>query len=105
MTTGWRARRRRKPRPPRPSSSAGDRAERLEKLDARIDQEDIESDIGRIADSAIIARLCKDCGVAVPWDLWAGEHWAQEEIRRKPPGSAYAGWPPEAPPETGPVEA
>jgi hypothetical protein len=63
MTTGWRARCRGKPCPPRPSSSAGDRAERLEKLDARIDQEDIESDIGRIADSAIIARLLKARGL------------------------------------------
>jgi hypothetical protein len=82
--------------------STGDRAERLEKLDARIDEEDIESDIGRLADSAIIARLCKDCGVAVPWDLWAEEHWAQDEIRLEPEGSAYAGWSPAAPPEPGP---
>jgi hypothetical protein len=83
----------------------GDRAERLEKLDARIDEEDIDSDIRRLADSAIIARLLQDCGVAVPWDLWAGEHWAQEEIRLEPAGSAYAGWSPAAPPEPGPEEA
>jgi hypothetical protein len=85
--------------------STGDRAERLEKLDARIDEEDIDSDIGRLADSAIIARLLQDCGVAVPWDLWAGEHWAQEEIRLEPAGSAYAGWSPAAPPEPEPEEA
>jgi hypothetical protein len=85
--------------------STGDRAERLEKLDARIDEEDIESDIGRLADSAIIARLCRDCGVAVPWELWAGEHWAQDEIRLEPEGSAYAGWSPAAAPEPGPEEA
>jgi hypothetical protein len=84
--------------------SAGDRAERLQKLDARIDEEDIDSDIGRIADSAIIARLCKDCGVEVRWELWGGEHWAQEEVRLKTPGSAYAGWPPAAPLEPGPEE-
>ena len=76
----------------------GEWHERLQKLDARIDEEDIESDIGRIADSAIIARLCKDCGVAAPWKLWAGEHWAQEEVRRKVPGSPFAR-PPVAEPE------
>ena len=81
---------------------AGEWYERLQKLDARIDEEDIESDIGRIADSAIIARLCQDCGVEAPWKLWAGEHWAQEEVWRKVPGSAYAGSPPAAPPEPGP---
>ena len=80
----------------------GEWYDRLQKLDARIDEEDIESDIGRIADSAIIARLCKDCGVEAPWGLWAGEHWAQEEVRRKVPGSAYAGSPAAAPPEPGP---
>ena len=76
----------------------GEWHERLQKLDARIDEEDIESDIGRIADSAIIARLCQDCGVAAPWDLWAGEHWAQEEVRRQVPGSPFAR-PPVAEPE------
>ena len=81
---------------------AGEWYERLQKLDARIDEEDIESDIGRIADSAIIARLCKDCGVEAPWGLWAGEHWAQEEVRRKVPGSVYGGSPPAAPPEPEP---
>ena len=83
----------------------GEWHERLQKLDARIDEEDIESDIGRIADSAIIARLCKDCGVEAPWKLWAGEHWALEEVRRKPPGSVYGFMgdrPPAAPPEPGP---
>ena len=82
----------------------GEWHERLQKLDARIDEEDIESDIGRIADSAIIARLCQDCGVAAPWKLWAGEHWAQEEVRRKVPGSVYAGSPAATPPEPGPEE-
>ena len=77
---------------------AGEWHERLQKLDARIDEEDIESDIGRIADSAIIARLCQDCGVEAPWKLWAGEHWAQEEVRRKVPGSPFAR-PPVAEPE------
>ena len=38
------------------------------------------------------------------WELWGGEHWAQEEVRLEPPGSAYAGWPPAAPPEPGPEE-
>ena len=76
----------------------GEWHERLQKLDARIDEEDIESDIGRIADSAIIARLCRDCGVEAPWKLWAGEHWAQEEVRRKVPGSPFAR-PPVAEPE------
>ena len=78
----------------------GEWHERLQKLDARIDEEDIESDIGRLADSAIIARLCKDCGVAAPWKLWAGEHWALEEVRRKPPGSVYAGSPRTGSPRT-----
>jgi len=85
--------------------SGGDEYERLEKLDLRIDEEDIESDIGRIADSAIIARLCKDCGVEVRWELWAGEQWAVDEVRLKPPGSAYAGSPHSASPESGTEEA
>jgi hypothetical protein len=62
--------------------SGADEYERVQKLDARIDEEDIESDIGRIADSAIIARLYKDCGVEAPWELWAGEQWALNEVRR-----------------------
>ena len=82
----------------------GDTYDRLQKLDARIDEEDIETDIGRIADSAIIARLCQDCGVKAPWELWAGEHWALEEVRLKPAGSAYAGSPHAASPHTAPPE-
>ena len=81
-----------------------DSSERLEKLDERIDEEDIESDIGRIADSAIIARLCKDCGVEAPWEDWEGEHWALEEARQKPPGSVYAGSRPAAPPAPEPPQ-
>ena len=90
-------------------ASGGYAHDRLEKLDLRIDEEDIESDIGRIADSAIIARLLKDCGIEAPWELWAKEHWALEEARLKPPGSVYAGSshaasPHTAPPESGPDE-
>ena len=88
-----------------PRSTAGDTYDRLQKLDARIDEEDIESDIGRIADSAIIARLCRDCGVKAPWELWAGEHWALEEVRLKPAGSAYAGSPHAASPHTAPPKS
>jgi hypothetical protein len=85
--------------------SGQDKYERLEKLHLRIDEEDIESDIGRVADSAIIARLCRDCGIEAPWELWAGEHWALDEVRLAPPGSVYTGSPRAAPPEPGPEES
>ena len=38
----------------------GEWHERLQKLDARIDEEDIESDIGRIADSEIGRASCRE---------------------------------------------
>ncbi len=92
------------------AESGEDTYERVEKIDARIDEEDIESDLGFLADSALVDRLCKDCGVEAPWDLWAGENWALEEVRLGPPGSVFAGLARSAPPETGaeedePVEA
>src|SRR6202012_369540 len=68
-----------------------DSYERLEKLDARLDEEDIERDLGCLADSALVDRLCKDCGVEAPWQLWDGEYWTQDEARTEPPESVYAG--------------
>jgi hypothetical protein len=38
------------------------------------------------------------------WDLWAGEQWALNEVRLKPPGSVYAGSLHTAPPEPEEVE-
>ncbi len=90
--------------------SGEDSYERLEKLNARIDEDDIESDLGYLADSALVDRLCKDCDVEAPWDRWDGEHWAQEEARTKPPGSVFTGARRSEAPEAGmdagePVEA
>ncbi len=92
------------------SENLDEEFERKEKLDARLDEDDIESDLGRLADSALVDRLCKDCGVEAPWDLWDDEHWALEEVELEPPGSVFAearrNAPPEAEPEAvEPVEA
>ncbi len=84
--------------------SGEDSYERLEKLNARIDEDDIESDLGFLADSALVDRLCKDCGVEAPWEDWDGEHWAEEEVRDKPPGSVFAGARQSAAPEAGAEE-
>ncbi len=84
------------------SETLDEEFERREKLEARLDEDDIESDLGRLADSALVDRLCKDCGVEAPWDLWEDEHWAQEEARHEPPGSVFAGARRSAAPEAEP---
>ncbi len=72
------------------SETLDEEFERREKLEARLDEEDIESDLGRLADSALVDRLCKDCGVEAPWDLWDDEYWALEEVQLEPQGSVFA---------------
>ncbi len=87
------------------SENLDEEFERREKLEARLDEEDIESDLGIIADSALVDRLCKDCGVEAPWDFWEDEHWALEEARHEPPGSVFAGARRSAAPEAEPDAA
>ncbi len=84
------------------SENLDEEFERREKLETRLDEDDIESDLGRLADSALVDRLCKDCGVEAPWDLWDGEHWALEEAQQEPPGSVFAAARRNAAPEPGP---
>jgi hypothetical protein len=37
-----------------------------------------------------VGRICKGLGFKPDWAAWAGEHWAQEERRTRPPTSPYA---------------
>jgi hypothetical protein len=71
-------------------------------LSERLDEEDIERDLGRCPTGELVGRVCRDIGIEPDWDLWRTDHWAVEEARLKPPGSPYAVPPePEEPkPET-----
>jgi hypothetical protein len=42
---------------------------------------------------ALVAQICADLGLPVPWLALAEEAWAQAEITERPPGSPYAAWP------------
>jgi hypothetical protein len=39
----------------------------------------------------MIARICRDLGVAPDWNRFKDEDWAIEEARVRPPGSPFAG--------------
>ena len=68
----------------------------------RLEEEDIERDLGRCPQSELVGRLCGDLKIQTPWERWDTEHWAKEEARLKVPGSPYPR-PPAAEPE--PAEA
>ena len=64
----------------------------------RLEEEDIEQDLGRCPQSELVGRLCGDLKIQTPWERWDTEHWAKEEARLKVPGSPYPR-PPAAEPE------
>ena len=64
----------------------------------RLEEEDIEQDLGRCPQSELVGRLCGDLKIEAPWERWDTEHWAKEEARRQVPGSPYPR-PPAAEPE------
>ena len=64
----------------------------------RLEEEDIEQDLGRCPQSELVGRLCGDLKIQAPWERWDTEHWAKEEARLKVPGSPYPR-PPKAEPE------
>ncbi|HWK44213.1 MAG TPA: hypothetical protein VNT30_05820, partial [Stellaceae bacterium] len=72
---------------------SGIKAYQLEReLRERLEDEDVETDIGDHPIGAIIARICWDLGLDPNWRRWAEDHWAVQEARTKAPGSPYAEW-------------
>jgi hypothetical protein len=53
------------------------------------DEEAFDDLVGDRPLGAIVAAICADLRIEVDWSLWAGEDWAIEEARTKPPGSPY----------------
>ncbi|HWK43106.1 MAG TPA: hypothetical protein VNT30_00190, partial [Stellaceae bacterium] len=64
--------------------------QRERELRERLEDEDVETDIGSHPIGEIIARICWDLGLDPNWRRWAEDHWAVEEARTKAPGSPYA---------------
>jgi hypothetical protein len=48
-----------------------------------------DDEIGEIPISAVVAKVCKDLGVAVDWSRWEGEDWAVEEAEDGVEGSPF----------------
>ena len=72
---------------------AGAAAVNLEyKMRDRLEDEDIDRDIGTQPIGALVARICWDLGLGPDWSQWSQDYWATEEIRTKAPGSPYADW-------------
>ena len=70
-------------------------AERLlDALDERLEDED-DTDFADRPLGELVARICRDLGVAPDWDLWADEDWAIE-ARGEPPAPPDAARPPAA---------
>ena len=61
-------------------------------LSSRLEDEDVQRDIGRQPLGAIAARICRDLRLDPDWRRWEAEYWALEEIRTKATGSPYAEW-------------
>ncbi len=70
-----------------------------EALAARLEEEDIEQDLGHRPTSELVGRLCDDFRVKPLWQRWGTQHWALEEVRREVPGSPFADLPPAVEPE------
>jgi hypothetical protein len=48
-----------------------------------------DREIGKIPVSAVVAKVCKDLGIAVDWSHWEGEDWAVEEAGEGVEGSPF----------------
>jgi hypothetical protein len=64
----------------------------------RLYDTDITGDLSNRSIGELVARICADLGLRVPWLDFAEEAWAQAEITERPQGSPYAAWP-DLPPE------
>jgi hypothetical protein len=62
----------------------------LSDLDERLDDPDIDAELGQRSLGEIAARICKDLGLEPDWRLWAEEDWAIEEAQTRPKGSPFA---------------
>jgi hypothetical protein len=71
----------------------------------RLEEDDIERDLGQRPMGELVGRICRDIEIKPDWDYWAQDFWALEEARLKPPGSPYAERPERKPPEPEPAEA
>lgn len=73
----------------------------FEDLDEQLADREDEDDFLDRPVSELVARICKDLGVAVDWSLWEDEDWAIEEVAARtqaPSGEAPAPDPPHDPP-------
>jgi hypothetical protein len=62
-----------------------DRAERLaDEAGERLEHDDIYGDLRRYSPGEIVARVCRDLGLAPDWSRWAQEAWTQEAAPADP---------------------
>ena len=71
------------PRPEREALEAADRPQRAPRAYALAGY--LDRPFGEV-----VGLICKGLGIKPDWAAWAGEPWAQEEIRTRPPKSPYA---------------
>jgi hypothetical protein len=62
-------------------------------LEERLAAGDEDADFADRPIGELVARICRDLGIAPDWSLFEDEDWAIEEARDKPPGSPYAAGP------------
>ena len=62
-----------------------------DELAERLEDDDIEHDLGEISRGEMAVRICQDLRIEPALELWEDSHWAREEVRRKVPGSPFAG--------------
>jgi hypothetical protein len=97
-------------------ADGSDREDLLGDLDERLEDEDLFADYDERPFGEIVARICRDIGIAPDWTLWDAEDWgietgaaqvggieeagtteenrATEEVRTKPPSFPFAPrWP------------
>lgn len=68
-----------------------DEVDRLaEEACERLEHDDIYGDLQQYSTGEIIARVCRDLGLAPDWSRWAEEAWAKGEVRRGAAGSSFA---------------
>jgi len=68
-----------------------DEVDRLaEEACERLEHDDIYGDLQQYSTGEIIARVCRDLGLAPDWSRWAEEAWTKDEVRRGAAGSPFA---------------
>jgi len=68
----------------------GDVEQLLADLHERLEDPDDTADFADRPMGVLIARICRDLGVAPDWSLWEDQEWAIDEAAAKPRGSPFA---------------